>query len=224
MKIGIICAGDKEIAPFYKHMEEESVSLHAKLQVREGTICGVPVALVESGVCKVNAAIAATDLILRYGVEEIYNIGFSGAVRGVRRGDIVAGTSCTECDFDLTPLGYELGVKPDQKYVYETDPELIEACKSIGIYTGALGTGDMFLTSNEKKADFYKRFGICAFDMESGAIAGTCYRYGVKSLSIHKISDDSEDTACEDYREMNKSEEMSLTDTLVALLKVRFNG
>ena len=65
MKIGIICAGDKEIAPFYKHMEEESVSLHAKLQVHEGTICGVPVALVESGVCKVNAAIAACVLLER---------------------------------------------------------------------------------------------------------------------------------------------------------------
>ena len=156
--------------------------------------------------------------------EEIYNIGFSGAVKGVRRGDLVAGSSCTECDFDLTPLGYALGEKPDQKYVYETDPELLELCKEQNLYIGALGTGDMFLTSNEKKADFHSRFGICAFDMESGAIASVCDRYGAKSLSIRKISDDSEETASEDYREMNKSEEMGLTDTLIAILNKKYNG
>lgn len=177
-----------------------------------------------SGTGKVNAAIAAMHLILKYNAKEIYNIGFSGAVKGVRRGDLVAGSSCTECDFDLRPLGYELGVKPDQKYVYETDAELLDMCKAQGLYIGALGTGDMFLTSNETKADFHNRFGICAFDMESGAIAGVCDRYGVKSLSIRKISDDSEDTASEDYREMNKSEEMGLTDTLIALLNKKYNG
>lgn len=224
--IGVLIADVHEYNPFCKWACENGAKTFTEngMQLLEMEFCGNKLVAMMVGIGKVNAAIAATDLILRYGVEEIYNIGFSGAVRGVRRGDIVAGTSCTECDFDLTPLGYELGVKPDQKYVYETDPELIEACKAINIHTGALGTGDMFLTSSEKKADFYKRFGICAFDMESGAIAGTCYRYGVKSLSIRKISDDSEDTACEDYREMNKSEEMGLTDTLVALLKVRFNG
>ncbi|MBR2957759.1 MAG: hypothetical protein IKC20_05860, partial [Clostridia bacterium] len=74
------------------------------------------------------------------------------------------------------------------------------------------------------KADFHKRFGICAFDMESGAIASVCDRYGAKSLSIRKISDDSEETASEDYREMNKSEEMGLTDTLIAVLTKKYNG
>lgn len=224
--IAVLIADTHEYNPFCKWATENGAENFEEngMRMLKMDFCGQKLVAILVGIGKVNAAIAATHVILKYGAEEIYNIGFSGAVRGVRRGDLVAGSSCTECDFDLTPLGYELGVKPDQKYVYETDAELLELCKANNLYTGALGTGDMFLTSNEKKADFYARFGICAFDMESGALASVCDRYGVKSLSIRKISDDSEDTACEDYREMNKSEEMNLTDTLIALLKARFNG
>ena len=224
--IGVLIADVHEYNPFCKWATENGAKTFTEngMNMLEGELFGVKLVAMMTNIGKVNAAIAATNLILKYGVEEIYNIGFSGAVKGVRRGDLVAGTSCTECDFDLTPLGLELGVKPDQKYVYETDAELVEQCKSLGIKVGALGTGDIFLTSSEKKADFHNRFGIVAFDMESGAIASVCDRYGIKSLSIRKISDDSEETACEDYREMNKSEEMGLTDTLISLLKVRFNG
>ena len=224
--IAVLIADTHEYNPFCKWATENGAENFTENGMRMLTMdfCGDRLVAMMSGTGKVNAAIAATHLILKYGAEEIYNIGFSGAVKGVRRGDLVAGSSCTECDFDLTPLGYELGVKPDQKYVYETDAELLELCKAQNLYTGALGTGDMFLTSNKTKAEFHERFGICAFDMESGAIASACDRYGAKSLSIRKISDDSEDTATEDYREMNKSEEMGLTDTLIALLNKKYNG
>lgn len=224
--IAVLIADTHEYNPFCKWAEENGAESFDEngMRMLEMDFCGQKLIAMMSGTGKVNAAIAATHLILKYGAQEIYNIGFSGAVKGVRRGDLVAGSSCTECDFDLRPLGYELGVKPDQKYVYETDKELLKLCKDANLYIGALGTGDMFLTSNQTKAEFHERFGICAFDMESGAIASVCDRYGVKSLSIRKISDDSEDTASEDYRQMNKSEEMGLTDTLIALLKARFNG
>lgn len=224
--IAVLIADTHEYNPFCKWATENGAENFEEngMRMLKMTFCSNRLVAMLSNTGKVNAAIAATHLILKYGAEEIYNIGFSGAVKGVRRGDLVAGSSCTECDFDLTPLGYELGVKPDQKYVYETDPELLKLCKDMNLYIGALGTGDMFLTSNEKKADFHKRFGICAFDMESGAIASVCDRYGVKSLSIRKISDDSEETASEDYRAMNKSEEMGLTDTLIALLTKKYNG
>lgn len=224
--IAVLIADEHEYNPFCKWATENGAETFTENSMRmlKMDFGGCRLIAMEIGIGKVNAATATTHVILRYGAEEIYNIGFSGAVKGVRRGDLVAGTSCTECDFDLTPLGYSLGVKPDQKYVYETDAELVELCKAQNLYTGTLGTGDMFLTSTEKKAEFHKLFGICAFDMESGAIASVAYRYGVKALSIRKISDDSEDTACDDYREMNKSEEMGLTDALVSLLSKRFNG
>lgn len=224
--IAVIIADDHEFNPFCKWATENGAYTFKEegMSMFKMDFNGHELIAMMCGVGKVNAAVAATHLILKYGADEIYNIGFSGAVKGVRRGDLVAGTSCQECDFDLTPLGYELGVKPGQNYVYKTDEELIEQCKALNIYTGALGTGDMFLTSDKTKAEFNKLFGICAFDMESAAIASVCERYNAKSLSIRKISDDCEDSAADDYRQMNDSEEMGLTDTLVAFLKARFNG
>ncbi len=223
--IAVIIADDHEYNPFCKWAVENGAYTFKEngMSMLKMNFCGRELVAMMCNTGKVNAATAATHLILKYGAVEIFNIGFSGAVKGVRRGDLVAGSKYRECDFDLTPLGYELGVKPDQNYIYETDAKLLELCAEMNLPAGALGTGDMFLTSNEKKADFHSRFGICAFDMESAAIASVCQRYNVKFLSIRKISDDSEESAKDDYRQMNNSEETSLTDTLIALLKAHFN-
>ena len=62
-KIGILCAGDSELAPFLPHLEHARTSEKALLKFYEGTLCGLPAVLLYSGVCKVNAAIAAQLLI-----------------------------------------------------------------------------------------------------------------------------------------------------------------
>ncbi len=224
--IGVLIADRYEYNPFSKWASDNGATEFREngMDMLEVDFCGIKLIAMLTNIGKVNAANAAAHLILKYEVDEIYNIGFSGAVKGVRRGDLVAGETYQECDFDLTPLGRELGVKPDQEYIYKTADDLLKLCKALGIKTGKLGTGDMFLTSSESKKNFHKRFGICAFDMESAAIASVCHRYGIKNLSIRKISDDSEDTACDDYREMNESEDKGLTETLVTLLKARYNA
>ena len=59
MKIGIICAAEKEFAPFLPQIEGIKTSEKAMLQFYEGKIHGTEVAAVVSGVCKVNAAVGA---------------------------------------------------------------------------------------------------------------------------------------------------------------------
>ena len=58
-KIGILCAGDDELAPFLPLLDRRSVRRQAMLTIYEGWISSVPAAALYSGVCKVNAAIAA---------------------------------------------------------------------------------------------------------------------------------------------------------------------
>lgn len=58
MKVGILCAGDDELAPFLSEITEEKVSEKAGLKFYEGKMCGVDVVALFSGVGKVNAAIA----------------------------------------------------------------------------------------------------------------------------------------------------------------------
>ncbi|MCI8361492.1 MAG: 5'-methylthioadenosine/S-adenosylhomocysteine nucleosidase [Clostridiales bacterium] len=65
-KIGILCASGDELAPFLSHMKDRRVSEKVMLQIHGGTIGGWETAVLFSGVCKVNAAIAAQTLIDAY--------------------------------------------------------------------------------------------------------------------------------------------------------------
>ena len=67
---------------------------------------------VQCGSGKVNAASAVSFLIADNGAQMVCNAGLSGAVSGLRRGDLVAGATYVECDFDLSAIGIPAGQKP----------------------------------------------------------------------------------------------------------------
>ena len=78
MKIGIICAGDEELAPFLPLINNCKITEKAMLRFYAGQIDGVEVIVLFSGVCKVNAAIAAQLLIDVFKVDIIINSGTEG--------------------------------------------------------------------------------------------------------------------------------------------------
>ena len=79
-KIGILCASDDELAPFLPHIQRVRLSRHAMLTFHEGDIGPVQVVALYSGVCKVNAALAAQILIDRYRVDAILSAGTAGGM------------------------------------------------------------------------------------------------------------------------------------------------
>ena len=86
MKIGIICAGDEELAPFLPLISGCKITKKAMLKFYEGQIEGLEVVALFSGVCKVNAAIASQLLIDVFGVNIIINAGTAGGIwQGGRR-------------------------------------------------------------------------------------------------------------------------------------------
>jgi adenosylhomocysteine nucleosidase len=175
---------------------------------------------VECGIGKVNAAFAATVLILDHQVDCVLNVGLSGAIQHLRKGDVVAGTSYIECDFDLSAFGYPLGEKPGNVRYHTASDKLLDAAKSIdGVLTARLGTGDFFLADPVKKQEYKEAFDIEAFDMETAAIASVCDRLETPFLSIRKISDDADDSATGSYRELNDLAEKALSEVLLALVK-----
>ena len=221
MKIGILCACAPEFEPYKSSLGgEEKAACGAKYI--EGSLCGKETAVLFCGIGKVNAAFAASGLILEKNADIILNAGLSGAVSRLCRGDIVAGESFVECDFDLTAIGYELGAKPDGDIsLHKADEELLQKLLSLGgIKSGRFGTGDIFLSDSEKKKLFKEKFGVCAFDMETAAIACVCDKCGVPFLSVRKISDDADDSSGEDYREMNSRAESHLSDILITFFKL----
>ena len=62
-KIGILCASDTELMPFLKSIHPLRTVKKAMLEFHIGRVGKINVIMVYSGVCKVNAAIAAQVLI-----------------------------------------------------------------------------------------------------------------------------------------------------------------
>ena len=216
MKIGFVIADNYEYDPFKKFAGEfnpEEFTAFSNNCIKFNFNDKIEVVAAECGIGKVNAALAAMYLINEEKVDIVLNVGLSGAIQNVKRNFIVAGTEYIECDFDLTAIGYELGKKPDQEYIYSADSSLLEKVKKCSVdYTGRLGTGDIFLADSALKAKYRDTFGICAFDMETGAIAAVCHKAEVPFLAIRKISDDCDENAVENYKELNNKKEVHLSE------------
>jgi len=223
MKIGFVIADNYEYDPFRKFASEFNPEEFMALTnncIRFDFDDKIEVVAMECGIGKVNAAIAALWLINEEKVDTILNVGLSGAVQNVHRNFIVAGTEYMECDFDLTAIGYDLGVKPQDVYVYKADEKLVSIAENCGVdYFGKLGTGDIFLADSALKVKFRDTFGICSFDMETGAIAAVCHKAQIPFLAIRKISDDCDENAVENYRELNDKKEVHLSEVAREILE-----
>ncbi|MBQ8183385.1 MAG: 5'-methylthioadenosine/S-adenosylhomocysteine nucleosidase [Clostridia bacterium] len=172
------------------------------------------------GIGKVNAALGAALALNSGNYDGVINTGWSGAVSGVFKGDIIVSDSCVECDFDLTPIGRLPGQKPGQEdYIYKCDNALYKAACSVeGFKHGKLGTGDFFLTNKELGNKYKEIFSINAFDMESGALGAVCYLLNVPFVSIRKISDSADDVGVEDYTSSVKSDITAFSDIVLNVL------
>ncbi len=221
MKIGIVIADEFEFEPFSLFARAKGAVedlFHGRKRVAY-TENGKTIQAVQCGIGKTNAA-AATAFLIADGAEVILNAGLSGAIHGLRRGDIVAGESFRECDFDLTAIGRAPGEKPEEPPYFVADKKLLALALSLpGVKKAALGTGDLFLADKEKSALFRSTFGIASFDMETAAIASVCYFSGIPFGSLRQISDDADDAAQNDYRQMNDQKKADLTELLSAWIE-----
>lgn len=219
--IGIIIADKDEYAPIEKYLVTGKET--KKLKFMHGHIIPFGNAVLRTVLCgigKVNAAVAAT-MLLAEGVDIVVNFGLSGGIDGVSRGDTIIASRFSEHDFNLTALGYAVGEKPGQQYIYEADQRLVKHfCDTYkGIKTGAVVTGDSFV-SDPKVRDMLKdTFQAIACDMETAAIAYCCNAMKVPFVSVRRISDDAGDTATDDYRDMNNLADSSLMQIVFDALK-----
>ncbi len=223
MKIGFVIADENEFYPFLDFARENSAKEFRKRNrdYIEFSYAGKEIVAVKAGIGKVNGATSAAFLIADEKVDAIMSFGLSGAISGLCKNDIVAGTSYTECDFDLTAIGYPLGKKPQDVYVYEADKTLLEAALKVeGMKTAACGCGDLFLADKDRKNLYKETFNINEFDMETGAEASVCHDAGVPFLAIRQISDTADDTAAASYRELNNEKPVDLTLVIKQIIEL----
>ena len=212
--IGIIGAMAVEVEKLLASMKETGAEQYSGLTFHIGELEGVPCVVVQCGAGKVNSAVCAQTLILKYEPRLIINIGVAGGVgKQVKIGDLVVGTSCVQYDFDTTAMGDPLGTLFFPRENGETealrdipcDERASRILKAVaddiygGAHSGVIVTGDTFVSSSEKSRVLGRDFSALATEMEGGSIAQVCYMNETPCAVLRAISDNADDTADVDF-------------------------
>ncbi|TCS81301.1 5'-methylthioadenosine/adenosylhomocysteine nucleosidase [Tepidibacillus fermentans] len=204
MRIGIIGAMDEEIELFQEGMSHLQQKKKASILFYEGEMNGKSVVLCKSGIGKVNAAVTTQILIDEFKVDRIIFTGVAGALHpDLDIGDIVISTAAQQHDVDVTPLGYEKGIIPDQeKSVFEADQQLISLAKKASeevnegkVFTGLILSGDQFIADRDQVRELYETYdGMCT-EMEGASVAQVCHMNLVPFVIIRSMSDKADGSA-----------------------------
>jgi len=195
--IGILCALDAEVSKLYELIEDAAIEEAYGFRFAAGTLEGKMVVVAKCGVGKVNAAICAQTMIMKYAPELIINSGVSGSLSPeLNICDIAVGTDIVEHDIDTTAFGDPYGLVPTLDMVNLPCDEAVcriicEAANDLGIHAvpARIASGDQFISDGEKKRWLVDTFDAKSCEMESGAIAHTCCNAGIKCAVIRAISD-----------------------------------
>ena len=213
-KIGIIGAMEVEVETLKKDMEVGRVVKKAGMEFHEGVLNGMPVVVVRSGICKVNAAVCTQILIDDFGVDGIINTGVGGSLNAeINIGDIVISTDVVHHDVNAVEFGYALGQIPQMKvFSFPADETFAEKAKAacnrvnpdITVWRGRICSGDQFVSSQEQKDQIIKAFHGWCTEMEGAGIAQTAYLNGVPFIIVRAISDKADNSAYVDYATLEK--------------------
>ena len=213
-KIGIIGAMEVEVETLKKDMEVGRVVKKAGMEFHEGVLNGMPVVVVRSGICKVNAAVCTQILIDDFGVDGIINTGVGGSLNAeINIGDIVISTDVVHHDVNAVEFGYALGQIPQMKvFSFSADETFAEKAKAacnrvnpdITVWRGRICSGDQFVSSQEQKDQIIKAFHGWCTEMEGAGIAQAAYLNDVPFIIVRAISDKADNSAYVDYATFEK--------------------
>ena len=181
MKIGIIVAMDKELHQLQQLFNDGNVLVQ------------------KCGIGKVNAALGAQRMINEFHPDCIISSGCAGGNGDdINVQDVVVSSElcyhdmyCGRAIDDTTVYGQVQGMPAR----FKADANMLEKAlhlqtSDISLHQGLIVTGDWFVDSKEKMRSIIEKFPEAkAVDMESCAIAQTCYINKVPFISFRVISD-----------------------------------
>ena len=195
MRVGIICAGDREVAPFLPIISECKTTEKAMLKFYEGKISGVEVVVLFSGVCKVNAAIATQILIDTYHVNVIINAGVAGGMsQELEIFDTVISTEVAYHDVasniltEFHPWLETVFFKADQELLDMSKEAVNKFEENYKVFWGRMVTGEAFI-ADEGRQKINEQFAPLTVDMETASIAHVCYVNEIPFIAIRSITD-----------------------------------
>ncbi|WP_435955172.1 5'-methylthioadenosine/S-adenosylhomocysteine nucleosidase [Dryocola sp. BD626] len=197
MKAGIIGAMDEEVTLLRDKIENRQTLKLAGLEIYTGTLNGVEVALLKSGIGKVSAAMGATLLLEHCKPDVVINTGSAGGLAATLKvGDIVVSDEARYHDADVTAFGYEYGQLPGCPAGFAADARLIAAAEecitelNLHAVRGLVVSGDAFINGSVALAKIRHNFPqAVAVEMEATAVAHVCHSFGTPFVVVRAISD-----------------------------------
>ena len=187
MKIGILVAMEKEMEQLQSFFNSPDIMIR------------------QSGIGKVNAALTCLQLIQDFKPDVVISTGCAGGNgEGIHVGDVVVSSQTAYHDVYCgdsmggSVYGQIQGMPPR----FDTPALLVDTALSLNgqknedelslpsIHDGLIVTGDWFVDSKDKMRDILSHFPEAkAVEMESAAIAQTCYKMNVPFVSFRVVSD-----------------------------------
>lgn len=188
MKIAIIAAMSKELALLLPLLENHSIVSINDYTFHLGHIADREIVACQSGIGKVNAAIATLTVIENFHPSLVINTGVAGGCGRARILDVVIPDRIAYhdvwCGPDTIP-GQAANCPPTFDCPLPAD--LVD---SLGVKRGLVASGDVFISRPEEVERIVKMYPDCvAVDMESAAIAHTCHLKNVPFVAIRVVSD-----------------------------------
>lgn len=220
MKVGIMCATQKELDPLLARLENKREEQRLLRSFVTGEYAGLTVTAVIGGVGKVNGAITAQSLIQNFGVEKIIFTGLAGGLdETIQIGDVVIGAEILHHDLDMKVMENDQfpGMPTD---FFRGDPELLALCQGLGdnLRFGRIVTGEAFITAKERDG-IIQRFHPQCVDMESAAVAQVCWFLQVPLLVIRALSDNADEEMEGVYSENSQWTSVSALQVVFRLLE-----
>lgn len=198
MKVAIIGAMEEEVTILRDTLENIEQVTIAGSEFNIGTLHGVEVIVLKSGIGKVNAAMSTTILLEKFKPDVVINTGSAGGYHEeLNVGDVVISTEVRHHDVDVTIFGYEYGQVPQLPAAFIPDAKLFaiaeEAAEEMTgkqVAKGLIVTGDSFM-NDPVRVDFVRsKFkDLYAVEMEAAAIAQVAYQFGTPFVIIRSLSD-----------------------------------
>lgn len=188
----IVCAMDSEASAIKNSITNLEIgNITKEKYYYKGKINEQDIALVITGIGKVNASVITGYLLNKYKINYVINIGLAGAFTPYKIGDIVVVKDASYHDVNVRVINpiYEIGQIPNMPHPFLSDQKLYEkAIFLLKAKSDSLYTGDQFITS-----ELLKPKGL--YDMEGAAVYQTAHIFDSPVISIKVISDiiDSQD-------------------------------
>lgn len=229
MKAGIIGAMEQEVTLLRDKIDNRQTLSMAGCEIYTGTLNGVEVALLKSGIGKVSAALGTTLLLELCKPDFIINTGSAGGLASVLKvGDIVVSDEVRYHDADVTAFGYEPGQMAGCPAAFAADGALIAAAEqsiaslSLNAVRGLVVSGDAFINGAEPLNRIRSTFPqAIAVEMEATAIGHVCHQFGVPFVVLRAISDVADQEShlsFEEFLVVAAQQSSLLVETLLAQL------